>query len=103
LIDNCASGGRRLDMETTARSAPLWRTDYHYGETNGYQNHTYGLNFWLPLHGTGIYATDHYNARSSMSSAMVINWEINSNRVSIPEMQRVIADYKKIRPYFYED
>jgi alpha-galactosidase len=103
LIDNCASGGRRLDMETTTRSAPLWRTDYHYGETNGYQNHTYGLNFWLPLHGTGIYATDHYNARSSMSSAMVINWEINSNRVSISEMQRVIADYKKIRPYFYED
>lgn len=103
LIDNCASGGRRLDMETTSRSAPLWRTDYHYGETNGYQNHTYGLNFWLPLHGTGIYATDNYNARSSMSSAMVINWEINSNRVSIPEMQKVIADYKKIRPYFYED
>jgi len=103
LIDNCASGGRRLDMETTSRSAPLWRTDYNYGESTGYQNHTYGLNFWLPQHGTGIYATDNYNARSSMSSAMVIGWKINSNSVTIPDMQRVIADYKAIRPYFYED
>ncbi len=103
LIDNCASGGRRLDMETTSRSAPLWRTDYNYGETTGYQNHTYGLNFWLPQHGTGIYATDNYNARSSMSGAMVIGWKINSNSVTIPDMQRVIADYKAIRPYFYED
>ena len=32
LIDNCASGGRRIDYETVLRSAPLWRTDYHYGE-----------------------------------------------------------------------
>lgn len=52
LIDNCAGGGRRLDLETMSRSAPLWRTDYSYGEVNGYQCHTYGLNFYLPIHGT---------------------------------------------------
>lgn len=103
LIDNCAAGGRRLDLETISRSAPLWRTDYQYGEANGYQCHTYGLNFFLPLHGTGLYGTDNYNFRSSLGSATVINWEITSNRGSIPEMQRVIAEYKKIRPYFYED
>ena len=28
LIDNCASGGRRLDLETVSRSMALWRTDY---------------------------------------------------------------------------
>lgn len=27
LIDNCASGGRRLDVETLRRSIPLWRSD----------------------------------------------------------------------------
>ena len=103
MIDNCAAGGRRLDLETMSRSAPLWRTDYRYGEVNGYQCHTYGLNFFLPLHGTGIYGTDDYNFRSSLSSAMVINWEITSIRGSIPDMQRVIAEYKELRPYFYED
>ena len=25
-IDNCASGGRRIDLETASRSVPLWRT-----------------------------------------------------------------------------
>ena len=28
LIDNCASGGRRLDIETLSRSLSMWRTDY---------------------------------------------------------------------------
>ena len=57
VIDNCASGGRRLDLETTSRSIPLWRTDYNYGEPNGYQNHTHSLNMFLPLNGTGTYTT----------------------------------------------
>lgn len=103
LIDNCASGGRRLDLETTSRSAPLWRTDYQYGEPNGYQCHTYGLGFWLPLNGTGAFAADTFTVRSSMSSAMVMNWSIGASSVSLVEMQREIAQYKKLRPYFYED
>lgn len=28
FIDNCASGGCRLDLETCARAIPLWRTDF---------------------------------------------------------------------------
>jgi alpha-galactosidase len=27
LIDNCASGGRRIDLETLSRSTPFWRSD----------------------------------------------------------------------------
>lgn len=27
LIDDCSSGGRRIDIETLARSFPLWRSD----------------------------------------------------------------------------
>ena len=103
LIDNCASGGRRLDLETISLSAPFWRTDYQYGEPNGYQCHTYGLNFFLSLSGTGIYKTDPFSFRSSLSSAVVVNWEITSRRVSIPEMQKCMSDFKQLRPYFYED
>ena len=59
LIDNCASGGRRLDLETIKRSAPLWRSDYyHYDDPDGYQCHNFGLSFFLPFHGTGILQTD---------------------------------------------
>jgi len=104
LIDNCASGGRRLDLETTSRSAPLWRTDYQYGEPNGYQCHTYGLNFYLPIHGTAIYKTDSYTFRSGLGATTVMNWEV-TGKVSepIPDIQKRIQDYKNLRPYFYGD
>lgn len=103
IIDNCASGGRRIDLETTSRSIPLWRTDYRYGEVNGYQCHTYGLNFFLPLHGTGLYGADNYNFRSSLSAATVTNWELTAKRGSIGDMQKALAEFKVLRPYFMED
>jgi alpha-galactosidase len=55
LIDACASGGRRNDLETMRRAVPLWRSDYAY-ETTGHQCMTYGLSLWLPYHGTGTVA-----------------------------------------------
>ena len=104
LIDNCASGGRRLDLETTSRSAPLWRTDYQYGEPNGYQCHTYGLNFYLPIHGTAIYKTDNYTLRSGLGATAVMNWEVTGKASEpIPAIQKRIQDYKNLRPYFYGD
>lgn len=104
LIDNCASGGRRLDLETISRSAPLWRSDYyHYDDPDGYQGHTYGLNFFLPLHGTGILQTDSYSFRSSISSALIYNWKITDKNVSYIDMQNCLKEYAEVRPYFYED
>ncbi len=72
LIDNCASGGRRIDLETMSRSVPLWRTDFP-GDPLGKQCHTYGLSFWVPLNGTGAVNPAHdsdYALRSSLSSAL---------------------------------
>lgn len=103
IIDNCASGGRRLDLETVSRSSPLWRTDYNYGEPNGYQCHTYGLNFYLPLHGTGNTTPTKYAFRSSLSSAMVTIWDLNNPAWSQTEMQSIMQDYKRLRPYYYGD
>jgi alpha-galactosidase len=103
MIDNCASGGRRIDLETISRSSPLWRSDYGYGEPDGYQNHTYGLNFYLPLHGTGLFNSSKYDFRSSMSSSMVAFWDIHSSGSSIPEMQKCMSEFKRLRPYYYGD
>ena len=52
LIDSCASGGRRNDLETMRRSIPLWRSD-HIFEPVAHQGQTYGLSMWLPVNGTG--------------------------------------------------
>jgi alpha-galactosidase len=72
IIDNCASGGRRIDLETLSRSVPLWRTDFP-GDPIARQCHTYGLSFWVPLNGTGGVnpAQDSdYAFRSSLSSTL---------------------------------
>lgn len=103
IIDNCASGGRRIDLESISRSSPLWRTDYQYGEPDGSQCHTYGLNFYLPMHGTGNFTVSPYHFRSNMSTSMVINWDINSREHSMAELQKYFSDFKRFRPYYYSD
>jgi alpha-galactosidase len=102
-IDNCASGGRRIDLETISRSSPLWRTDYSYGEPNGSQCHSYGLNLYLPLHGTGNIVPNKYTFRSNMSTSMLAYWDINSTSNSESGMQSIMQDFKRLRPYYYGD
>jgi alpha-galactosidase len=43
LIDSCASGGRRDDLETMRRAVPFLRSDY-CTDSDGTQCHTYGFN-----------------------------------------------------------
>ncbi len=107
MIDNCASGGRRIDLETTSRSIPLWRTDYSYFEPNGYQCHTYGLHLYMPSSGTGNNNPAKYNFRSSMNGAVVLGWEVNGtyNNASFNTSlaREDIAEFRSLRPYFRGD
>lgn len=103
IVDNCASGGRRIDFETIKRSAPLWRTDYHYGEPLGYQSHTYGLSFFLPQTGTGVEKNDRFTFRSSLGSSVIYNWKVTEKGSNIIEMQNCQKEFSEVRPYFYED
>lgn len=80
LIDNCASGGRRLELETISRSVALWRTDYNSfpaARAEATQLHGAGLNLWLPLHSTSPMARpgDTYQVRSAYSAGLVLSIE----------------------------
>jgi alpha-galactosidase len=86
-----------------SRSSPLWRTDYNYGEPDGSQCHSYGLNFYLPFHGTGNFLISPYHFRSNMSTSMLISWNINSREHSVPELQKYFQEFKRLRPYYYGD
>ena len=102
LIDNCASGGRRIDLETTSRSIPLWRTDYSYFEPNGYQCHTYGLHLYLPASGTGNNNPEKYYFRSSMGGAVVMGWELTGS-FNVSQALEAVAEFKALRPYLFGD
>jgi len=78
MIDNCASGGKRLDIEMSRRSTPLWRSDYNCmdGEGNSNpgilqatQSQTYGISFWYPYNGTCAYVTGEYADRTNIISS----------------------------------
>ncbi len=74
MIDNCASGGRRLDFEATSRATPYWRSDGPR-DPIAHQCHSQGLLAWLPLSATSQdRAGDDYEFRSSMCSSLCLNW-----------------------------
>ena len=75
IIDNCASGGRRLDQEMCRRSVPLWRSDYNCVPADGTipsdiaeatQAMTCGLSCWLPCSGTLQHTSSRYDLRSGI-------------------------------------
>ena len=114
LIDNCASGGRRIELETMRRSVPLWRTDYNcfpYLQTEATQAHTYGISHWLPANTISPFITgpDTYQGRSALSSGAVLSIEEVGNRplpVSDDEwewLRERILEAKRIRPFFFGD
>lgn len=73
IIDNCASGGRRVDFEIMRRTVLLWRSDSCW-DSDAYprnvQAMAHGLSFWLPLHGLGAVATTDVALRSGMGSCV---------------------------------
>ena len=113
IIDNCASGGTRLDLETCSRSLPLWRSDWQCNpEFNpvGSQVEGMGLNYWLPLSacGTGVRPGDTYNSRSSLAAALCFHLAPAEGAPIRPDYpydwhRRMMAEARRARPLFYGD
>ncbi|MCL5098647.1 MAG: alpha-galactosidase, partial [Candidatus Omnitrophica bacterium] len=101
LIDNCASGGMRNDLETMRRSVPLWRSDYA-GEPVGMQGMTYGIAFWLPYFGHWGGQLDPYTFRGNMMPAMIMGHDLRKP-VDFEYLRRMIAQWRKIAPYYLGD
>jgi len=113
LIDNCASGGKRIDIETSRRSIPLWRTDYNCPGNpvpEGVQSHNLSFNTWMPYSGTGTgQLYDTYRVRGSYGSALVFGLTDNlqepfgKDPQKIEWLKKQVDEYLKVRPYMSED
>lgn len=104
LIDSCASGGRRNDLETLRRAVPLLRSDW-YNSPAGQQCLTYGLSLWMPYHGTGvIYEKDEYWIRSSMVAEMSYGpGPEGVDKFDFKRLKRLVEEHLRIAPYFLGD
>ena len=102
LIDSCASGGRRNDLETLRRAVPLLRSDYII-EPVGNQNHTYGISFWYPYYGTGSGATDPYMLRSVLCPHFTGCWDMRRRDLDFDTVRRVMGQWERFAPCMLGD
>ena len=110
MIDNCASGGNRIDIETLKRSVPLWRSDAQCPanpDPEVLQTHNMNFCLWMPYSATSpgrLYDT--YTMRSAYSPALTTNY-LYSSTENFGDTAEHVAWFKKhcheflsIRKYF---
>jgi len=99
VIDNCASGGRRLDTEMTRRSVALHRSDY-IKENEANQSITYGVSLWVPANGIILQLDDEYNARSWMTA---LNNVMTFNNENVETYKNFLTLHKKIYTNWFDN
>jgi len=102
LIDSCASGGRRNDLETLRRAVPLLRSDYIM-EPIGNQCHSYALSAWFPFYGTGSSKTDPYLIRSTLCPHYTACWDQRDDRIDFGAIKRLMDQWKAFAPNYFGD
>jgi alpha-galactosidase len=115
LIDSCASGGRRNDLETMRRAVPLWRSDYAF-ETTGHQCMTAGLSLWLPYHGTGTVAArnagyygsgktpvEPYAFWSNVSPSLGFGIDMRVRDLDYAALRRLVGQWRQVITNYYGD
>jgi len=115
LIDSCASGGRRNDIETMRRSVPLWRSDYAF-EPIGHQCMTYGISLWLPYHGTGtvgcvnapyygggLTPVEPYAFWSNAAPSINCGVDMRVKEIDYAALRALFEQWRQMAPFYYAD
>jgi len=115
IIDNCAGGGRKIDIETMQRSIPLWRSDYQCGpkgmggfDPTGMQCQTAVLSQWIPLSAGVTETRTAYGFRSAYSPGLVLaihgfDGIIDSKDYDLDLCRKLLNEFISLRPFFYGD
>jgi alpha-galactosidase len=103
LIDSCASGGHRNDLETLRRALPFLRSDFIMNAV-GNQCHTYGLAFWLPYHGTGSSQLGEYDLRSAMVCPhFTAVWDMRNRNLDYGLLRRLVSQWRQTAEDYFGD
>jgi len=109
LIDSCASGGRRIDLETMRRSVPLWRTDYVMGQEPDKmdapnQTHSWGLGHWVADSLGHFKRFDAYTVRSGLSTGFMAYCALpEAGTPEYADAIAAVAESKRLRPLLSEE
>ncbi|MCC6442427.1 MAG: alpha-galactosidase [Armatimonadetes bacterium] len=108
VIDNCYGGGRRIDLETSARSLPLWRTDVTVGHIEAgrsertailNQSMTAGLNRYVPFSLCGTIGVEPYFIRSGFNGGLLCGSNLPLPEANRARLKEALTEVKRLRKY----
>lgn len=114
LIDECASGGKRNDLEMMRRSVPLWRSDFPFGLVEN-QRMTVGISTWIPYYGTGVFgwetppydgkldSFDSYAFWSKAGPSVLLSSDMRDKKIDYAALRRLVAQWREINSFYSGD
>lgn len=103
VIENCASGGHRVDLGTLRHTHTNWVSDYSHRAASCRQ-HVQGAGLFLPLHHLNTWVLHDRDTATEFRSRMGGAFGVSSFMGQWSEEERAalataIAEYKRLRPY----
>jgi len=106
LIEGCASGGRRIDLETIARSHTFWKSDYTTG-IPCLRFQVTGGNYFLPgnyLNVNLLFPAKPFEYHSLFGGPLGFGIKFaEMSPQQLDDIRKQIAQYREIRRYLIED
>jgi len=102
LIDNCASGGRRIDFEIMRRALTLTRSD-HMWDPVADQAMNHALSLWMPFAGIGAVVPEPYAMRSGMGPHISMAFDYYKESDMWQKAAAIIEQIKSVRDLFSAD
>jgi len=110
LIDNCSSGGQRLDFELNMRGIPMWRSDtacFPASEENPthlwHQNQTLGLSRYLPFHSLGTWSADAYMFRSTATMGIACSFHVMDDSFNAEDVKKPLLELTELQKLWNGD
>jgi alpha-galactosidase len=104
-IDNCASGGRRIDLETLMRSVPLWRSDTGCGpgHADWDQVQALGLSQYVPLFTACAWEPKAYTLRSAATAGAIAQFDYLDVMFPMRHARAALDEVKANQKFWYGD
>ena len=106
IIDSCASGGRRNDLETMRRAVPLHPTDFNYGHLPAKQAFHQSLLEWIPYFGSNtvpVGKVDPYAIRSGYAMSVTLGYDLRRKDLDCDTLRKLTGEWRSIVELFYGD
>ncbi len=110
MIDNCSSGGNRIEFGNCIRCVFCWRSDTGCDRETEVkrssvwnQNHTNSLSDYIVYHAICTYEPQAYDVRSAMGNGLAANFGVLDEGFDFEIAGKALAECQRLGKYWEED